>query len=55
MWWSDDVLHAVCEAGALLRAGRVLWAAAQLLIHVIGSVLLMLAGMGTVAPYWVAG
>jgi hypothetical protein len=33
----------------------VLWEVAALLIHVIGSVLLRLAGMGTLAPYWVAG
>ena len=37
------------ELVALLRDGRVLWAAAELLIHVSGSLLMTIAGMGTVA------
>jgi len=37
------------ELVALLREGRVLWAVAELLIHVSGSLLLTIAGMGTVA------
>jgi len=36
------------ELVALLQGGRVLWAAAELLIHVTGSVLMTLAGIGTV-------
>lgn len=36
------------ELVALLQGGRVLWAAGELLIHVTGSVLMTLAGMGTV-------
>jgi CrcB protein len=37
------------ELVALLREGRVLWAAAELLIHVSGSLLMTVAGMGTIA------
>jgi CrcB protein len=37
------------ELVALLREGRVLWAAAELLIHVSGSLLMTIAGMGTIA------
>jgi fluoride exporter len=36
------------ELVALLQGGRVLWAAGELLIHVTGSVLMTLAGIGTV-------
>lgn len=36
------------ELVALLRGGQVLWAAAELLVHVTGSVLMTLAGIGTV-------
>jgi CrcB protein len=36
------------ELVALLQGGRVLWAVAELLIHVTGSVLMTIAGMGTV-------
>jgi len=36
------------EIVASLRDGRVLWAGAELLIHVSGSVLMTLAGMATV-------
>jgi len=36
------------ELVALLQGGRVLWAVTELLIHVSGSVLMTLAGMGTV-------
>ncbi|MGH8291562.1 MAG: fluoride efflux transporter CrcB [Steroidobacteraceae bacterium] len=39
------------ELVGLLRNGRVLWAAAELLIHVTGSLLMTLAGMGTVALF----
>jgi CrcB protein len=37
------------ELVALLRDGQVLWAGAELLIHVTGSVVMTLAGIGTVA------
>jgi CrcB protein len=37
------------ELVALLREGRVLWAAAELLVHVSGSLLMTVAGMGTIA------
>lgn len=37
------------ELVALLRDGQIVWAVAELLIHVTGSVLMTLAGMGTVA------
>jgi fluoride exporter len=36
------------ELVALLRQGRVLWACAELLVHVTGSLLMTLAGMATV-------
>jgi CrcB protein len=37
------------ELVALLRDGQVLWAGAELLVHVTGSVVMTLAGIGTVA------
>lgn len=36
------------ELVGLLRGGQVYWAAAELLIHVTGSVLMTFAGMGTI-------
>lgn len=36
------------ELVALLRDGRVVWACSELLIHVTGSILMTVAGMGTV-------
>ena len=39
------------ELVALLRDGRVVWAGAELLIHVTGSLLMTLAGMATVALF----